>query len=257
MKKTALFAAAAALMAASPAAANGYLGLEYGTGSIDLGGPDSDSELWQGEGAFGFGGSGGWGGQIDGSVGNIEFDAGGDADVYTLAGHLWFGGSGWRLGGVIATANLDDGTTEVEDFVYGIEGTYDFGPNTVLISSLTTGESETSGADADTWNWDAGVNFYPSPNIRIGGFFGVGNVDSGVDADTTSFGINGEFQPWSAPVSITLGWNSFEIDDIDLNSDAFTIGARWNFGGGTVRDRDNSTPFDTNTGFASRLYGVW
>ena len=32
---------------------------------------------------------------------------------------------------------------------------------------------------------------------------------------------------------------------------------RWNFGGGTLQERNNATPFDTNTGYANRLYGIW
>lgn len=69
MKKTALMAAAAALMAASPAAATGgYLGIEYGSGESDILLGESDSEGWQGEGAVGFGGAG-WGAQVDGSFG--------------------------------------------------------------------------------------------------------------------------------------------------------------------------------------------
>jgi hypothetical protein len=257
MKKTALIAAAAALMAATPAAANGYLGLEYGSGEIDFGGPSTDTDVWQGEGAFGFGGPG-WGGQIDGSIGNVEADTGGDADAWTFAGHLWWAGSNWRFGGVIGGSSSDDSGSSVDDMIYGVEGTWDFTPNAQFVSSLTAGETEFIGTDLDTFNWDAGMNFFPSPNIRLGGFFGVGNIDGGAaDADTTSFGLNGEFQPWSTPVSITLGWNSFEVDDLDLESDVFTIGARWNFGGGTLQDRHNAAPFDTNTGFGSRIYGVW
>src|SRR5262245_38504764 len=47
MKKTALLAAAAALATASPALAHGYVGLEYGAGNIDGGGPDTDTDGWQ------------------------------------------------------------------------------------------------------------------------------------------------------------------------------------------------------------------
>lgn len=257
MKKTALLAAAAALMAATPAAAEGYLGLEYGSNSIDLGG-DVDFDVWQGEGAFGFAGSG-WGAQVDGSLGNLEADPGGDADFWTLGGHLWWNGGAWRLGGLVTTTQLSDDTSDIEEWAYGVEGTYDVGENAVLFSSLTTGESDSGGpTSVDTFNWDAGANFYFSPNIRVGGSFGVGNIDVGpVEADTSSFGLNGEIQPWSAPVSITVGYNRFEIDDVGVDSNALTIGARWNFGGGTVRDRDNAAPFDTNTGYINRLYGVW
>lgn len=256
MKRTALFAAAAALMAASPAAANGYLGLEYGSGEIDGPGPSVDTDIWQGEGAFGFGGAG-WGGQIDGSFGNVETDTG-EADTFTFGGHLWWTGGNWRLGGVITTTSIDDGGDEVDEWAYGLEGAYDFSPNAQLVSSLTAGTAEEAGDEADLFNWDAGANFFPSPNIRIGGFFGIGSIEEGAtELDTSSFGLNGEFQPWSAPISITLGWNSFEIDDVGVEANAFQIGGRWNFGGGTLQERHNAAPFDTNTGFVNRLFGVW
>ncbi|MDZ4692122.1 hypothetical protein [Terricaulis sp.] len=257
MKKTALLAAAAAMMMATPAAAQGYLGLEYSNGNIDFGGPDLETDGWQGEGAFGFGGTGSWGAQLDASFGNLSTDTD-DVDAYTLGGHLWWQGSGWRLGGVVTTTNLDDGGTELDEIGYGIEGTWDLGPSANLYSSYTIGEVDAGGPDGDLSNWDFGANFYASPNIRFGGFFGVGNIDSGGgDVDTTSFGINGEFQPWSAPVSITVGWNNFEIEDADVSSDVFQIGARWNFGGGTLQERNNATPFDTNSGYVNRLYGIW
>lgn len=257
MKKTALLAAAAALFAASPAAADGYLGLEYGSASIDTGG-ETEIDVWQGEGAYGFSGAN-WGSQIDGSVGNLEVDSGGDADFWTLGGHLWWQGAGFRIGGVFSTTQLDDGGSDLEETSYGIEGTYDVGANFVLFSSITTGSVDAGGgSDVDTFNWDIGGNYYVSPNIRIGGYFGTGNLDVGpADVDTTSYGLNAEFQPWSAPVSITLGYNRFEIDDLNGEADALQIGARWNFGAGTLRDRNKATPFDTNTGYVNRLYGIW
>jgi hypothetical protein len=260
MKKTALLAAATALIAASPAAAaNGYVGVEYDTGETAVLFSEFDSEGWQGEAAVGFGGAG-WGAQLGGSFGNFESDdLGLDWDTRHLAAHLWWSGSGWRIGGVVANSNLEGvSTLDVDETVYGLEGTFDVGASAVLFSSLTTGSGDWLGVDYDSFNWDAGVNFYASPNIRIGGFFGIGSFDlDGVgDFDTSSLGVNGEFQPWSAPVSITVGWNSYTVDDLDIDASMFRVGARWNFGGGTLRDRDNSTPFDTTTGFAARA-GTW
>ncbi len=260
MKKTALLAAAAALMTASPALADGYVGLQYNTGESSLILGEADGEGWQGDGAFGFGGAG-WGSQINGSLGNMSIDdAGLDLDTWSLAGHLWWNGGAWRLGGVIATTNLDGGgAADFDETVYGIEGTFDAGDSAVLFGSVTAGEGDFASLfDYDTWNADAGANFYFTPNARVGGFVGTGNVDTGGgDADSFSFGVNGEFQPWSAPLSITLGWNSYQIDDFDLDANMFRVGARWNFGGGTLRDRDNSTPFDTNTSVLSRAIGTW
>jgi len=249
MKKTALFAAVAALMTATPAAAGGYVGLVYG--STDADGADIDT--WQVEGAVGHN-AGGWGFQVDGSIGNSESNTG-DADHYQFGGHLYWGGDGWRFGGVIVSANVDDSGLEVEEFSYGVEGTYDFGPNTVFLASATFGEVDFL-ADIDTWNVDAGLNFYTASNFRFGVGIGFGNLDGGggADADTFSAGINAEWAPFAAPVSFTLGWNTFDDDDAILgSSDTISVGARWNFGGGSLRDRDNATPFDARTAFYSRI----
>lgn len=255
MKKTALLAAAAAMMIAMPAAAQGYLGLEYGSGELEVGGGSQDVDAWQGEGAIGFGGAGSWGGQVDGSIGNVDA-GGGDADFWTLAGHLWWqGASGWKLGGVVTTTQVDDGGS-IEELQYGVIGSWDFTPNASIWSSYTIGEIDSGGSN-DLTNWDIGANFYASPNIRIGGFVGFGTIDVGGDLDSTSYGINGEFQPWSAPVSLTLGWNAFEIEDANVEANTFQIGARWNFGGRTLQERNAATPFETNTAYINRLYSIW
>ena len=250
MKKTALLAAVAAFSAAAPAAAQGYLGLEYS--SSDNGSDKYD--VWQGEGAFGFGGDN-WGSQINASVGQLGGDS--EADIWTLGGHLWWQGDGWRLGAVAATTRLDFSGTKNYETQYGVEGTWDVTPNAVLFSSYTIGDI-TTGGSADATDWDLGVNFYAGDNLRIGGVVGFGSFDfggPGNDFDTTSLGINGEFQPWTAPVSVTLALNRYELQSD--NVDAFRIGARWNFGGGTLRERDNATPFDTHTGLIDRSYGIW
>ncbi|MGH6949731.1 MAG: hypothetical protein ACREH4_02590, partial [Vitreimonas sp.] len=199
MKKTALFAAAAALLTATPAAANGYLGAQYMTGESDVLLGNADSDGWQGEGAFGFG-STGLGGQIDGSHGNIDLDGTGiDFDAWSLGGHMWWNFGSWRLGGVVVAANADGpGPFEFDETAYGVEGAWDLGPSVVLIGTMTTGDGEFAGVlDYETFNLDIGARLYATPQIRLGGFLGTGSADiDGVgEADSLSFGLNGEFQP--------------------------------------------------------------
>lgn len=256
MKKTALLAAAAALMAATPAAANGYLGLEYSDSETEFIG-DLELETWQGEGAFGWGGPG-VGFQIGGSVGNAEIDAGGDADFWGLDGHVYWHGGAWRVGGVVATTQFDFGAGgDLDETTYGAEAMVDIGSSANIYGSLTASEADFL-VDVDAWNLDVGGNFYATPNVRLGGTIGTGNVDfGGTDADTMSFGVNGEFQPFSFPLSFTAGYNYFEIDDASIESNALQVGARWNFGGGTLQDRNNATPFTTPAGFQRRFWGVY
>lgn len=252
MKKTALLAAAAALFMATPAMAQsgGHVGLNYGTTETDT----SDADTIQGDAAFG-GASGSLGYQIDGGFGATDAD-GSDIDTLTLAGHLYWNGGGWRLGGVVASTSIEDDATNVDELVYGIEGSFDLGANTVLTGSYTVGETEFF-ADIDTWNADAGIDFYLSPNLRFGGTVGVGNLDGGVgsDADTNSFGVDAEWQPFTTPISFRVAYDTFSVDDAFGDFDTLTVGARWNWGG-TLRERDNATPFDTRTGLFQRAYGV-
>ncbi len=252
MKKTALLAAVAALFVATPALAQsgGHVGVGYASTSAD---DDDDAETWQLEGAFG-GASGSIGYQLDAGVGNTEFE-GDDGDHTTLAGHLYWNGGGWRLGGVYATTNLDDGTFDLDETVYGVEGTFDLGANTVIVGSYTQGETEFL-VDLDSWNADFGLRHYFSDNLRVSGTIGTGNLDAGGgDFDTTSYGLGAEWQPWTTPVSFRIGWDRFEADDVFDDIDTLSIGARWNFGG-SLRARDNATPFETRTGLYQRAYAL-
>lgn len=257
MKKLYLFAAAAVLLTATPAAANGgYAGVEYGNTDLDsLGG---EIDIWQGEGAYGWN-NGNWGAQIGGQLGTGEFNTGGDADFYGLDGHIYFQGSTWRLGGVIVHNSLDTGGGgDLDETGYGVEGTLDVAPNFDLIGSYTIGETDFLGGDFDMWHLDAGANYYFTPNMRVGAVAGLGNIDGGGgDADTSTIGVNGEFQPWAAPVSITLAWNQYDIDDSGFDSNSFRIGARWNFGGGTLQERNDATPFTAPVGVSGRLFGTY
>ncbi|PZO46959.1 MAG: hypothetical protein DCF16_18370 [Alphaproteobacteria bacterium] len=242
MKKTALLAAAAALFVATPAFAQsaGSIGLNYTN-------VEDEGDAYQLDGAFG-GASGAIGYQIDAGLGQLD----NDFDSQTIAGHLYWNGGGWRLGGVIAHTHIEFGDS-LSETVYGIEGTWDLGPQTVLLGSYTIGEAEAEG-DFDTSSFDIGMNYYFVDNFRVGGAYGFGNLDVGaVDVDTSNWRLNAEWQPWTTPVSFTLGYNSFDIDGSNGGTDSWTIGARWNFGASTLRERDNATPFDARTGYIQRL----
>lgn len=255
MKKTALLAAAAALMVATPAmAGGGHVGLSYG--STDAG--DSDTDSYQIEGAIGQN-NGGWGFQLEGALGQSD-NEGGDSDTFTFGGHIYWASDNWRIGGVVATTKLDDdASSSADEMAYGLEGSVNVAPNAVLFGSATFGETEFL-VDIDTWNADIGLNYYFSDNFRVGANVGTGNLDagSGVDFDTTTYGVNAEWQPGSMPLSFTLGFSSFDVDEFlfDDSLDTISIGARWNFGGSTLRERDNQTPFEARTALYQRAFDL-
>ena len=254
MKKLGLFAAAAAVAAllAPSASAQGYLGASYGNVDADTG----EADATQIDGAFGWN-SGGWGGQIDGSFGQLDGEAS-NADSSSFAGHLYWGSDNWRLGGVIGVTNVDSDGGDVDEMSYGVEGSMNLGASAVLLGSATMGEIDVLSSDVDTWNIDGRLNFYAGDNFRFGGTYGFGNVEAGgFDGDTSTYGVDAEFQPFSMPVSFTVGWTHFEDGDlVGIDTDTLSVGARWNFGGGTLRERNNATPFDMRTGYAQRLYDI-
>lgn len=244
MKKTALLAAAAALFCATPALAQsgGSIGLNYTS-------VEDDAEGFQIDGAFG-GASGAFGFQLDAGIGSLE-----DVDTQTVAGHAYWNGGAWRLGGVVAFTNIGD-EDDASESAYGVEGTFDLGSQAVILASYTVGEADLFLDDVDTSTFDIGLNYYLTENFRIGGQYGFGNLDGGTgDVDTSNLRLNAEWQPWTTPVSFTLGYNSFDVDESSDGLDSWSIGARWNFGG-SLRERDNATPFDTRTGFYQRLYDI-
>ncbi len=241
MKKSALLAAAAALFVAAPAYAQsaGSVGLNYTN-------VEDDADGYQLDGAFGVT-SGALGFQVDAGVGAFDDSI----DTQTIAGHAYWNASGWRLGGVFAYTHVDGDGVDFTETAYGIEGTWDIGPQAVLLGSYTIGEAEGEG-DLDTSNFDIGLNYYVVDNFRVGGSYAFGNFEVGAaDFDTNSWRVNAEWQPWTTPVSFALGYNSF--DDTGNGVNSWTIGARWNFGAATLRDRDNATPFDARTAYFQRL----
>ncbi len=250
MKKIALFAAVAAAFIATPAMAQsgGHVGVTYGNTDSDA----TDGDTWQVEGAFG-GNSGSIGYQLDAGIGNTDAGTAGDIDNRTIAGHLYWHSDNWNLGAVIATTNLDDGGS-VDETVYGIEGSFNVASNAVITGSYTVGESEFL-VDVDTWNLDAGLNYYFTDNFRVSGNIGTGNLDfGGGDIDTSTFGVGAEWQLASTPISFTADWSTFDADAFG-DYDTLKVGVRWNWGG-TLRERDAATPFDTQTALYQRVYGL-
>ena len=75
---------------------------------------------------------------------------------------------------------------------------------------------------------------------QSGGDFGFGSIEGGgPDTDVSTIGLGGEYQFASAPISVFGGYRHSEIDDVDIESDALTIGVRYNFGG-SLFDRNRS-----------------
>lgn len=254
MKRTALLAAAAALVSAAPAAAQGYVGMQHGSGESGLFLGTQDVDTWQLEGAYGFNLSPNWRAQVEGAYSAIEVSPGGELDTWGVGGHVWWQADSWRLGVGVATTQYDD-ASDAKEWTYAVEGSYDFGESVVVRGSYAQGSTDAASVSVDTDSFDGALFYYPTPNIRLSVSGATGELES--TAETTVFALGAEFQPWSAPVSLTLDWSNYEADIAMAESDALQVGVRWNFGAASLRERDNATPFHLDTGFYDRLFSTW
>jgi hypothetical protein len=226
-------AALAVVAAPSVAAANGYVGVVYN--STDPGGAGDDVESWGLEGAVAFAGSGSIVFEVDAAINTTDDGASGDDDTgYGLVGHLYARNSDHLFGGFVGIAGSED----TETWLAGLEASKFFSQWT-LAGALFYGNNDD--ADVDGFGANVEGRVFLSDNFRLNGNIGWASVDSGAgDDDAMLYGVGGEFQFATFPVSIGAGWSTADFDGGDV--DTWTIGARWNFGGQTLMDRDRNGP---------------
>lgn len=241
--------AAAALFGAATAAqaqAVGHVGANWTHSDADVAGFDVDGDAFQLEGAAAFK-LGGLGAQVDGS-----FTDGEDVNsTWAATGHLNGTLGGALAGGFVGFEANDDVTT----WGLGVEAQADLAPNTVLYGQLGYGQNDNDlGADADLWAVRGELRQYFAENIRLSGSVGYTNVDPKgfSSADVWNFGVEGEYQFAGTPFSLYAGYVRTEADDVDLSADTFQLGARYTFGGATLRGRDAAGAM---LGSVSKLFG--
>ncbi|HVY84224.1 MAG TPA: outer membrane beta-barrel protein [Caulobacterales bacterium] len=242
MRKFILAAAAAALLCGAPAVASaqtGYVGLSYTHDSIDPGSFDVDVGAIDGVAAFDLGGPGL---QVGAGYANISPDGGDDADDWHVDAHLFARNDQWQWGGAVAYENVDFGGGDNTDVWTGAAEMLFFQPDVTWGATLSY--SDASDIDASAWNLNGEARYFFNDNFRVDGNVGLGTADLGGadDSDNTwQAGIGAEYQFASMPISIYGGYEHYNIDTSgdNVDNDALTIGARWNFGG-TLRDRDRS-----------------
>jgi hypothetical protein len=258
MKLFARATAALAMLAAPPALAqgSGHLGFEYGDLRLDLSefqDVEVEDHAFAGEGAVAFD-YGGLGFQVDGSIAGINRP---EAALVNLTGHFFFDGDNWRLGLVSGDAVFLSESEDLDEWFFGAEGQV-WAERAAFSGSAVIGSAESGfSSELDAWNIDGAADFYITDNFVIGAVAGWGNLESLFDEDgidTTSVGASAEYQFAGAPVSLHAGYSRFEIDDVDISSEAFTIGARWNWGG-TLKQRDRAGfRHSPSGGILNRIY---
>jgi hypothetical protein len=224
-----IIGAAALLAVAAPsvaAAQTGYVGVNYG--NADAGGA-ADEDFYGVEGAVAFAGSGSIVFEVDAAI--VDSDE--TDSAYGLTGHVYSRNDSHLFGGFVGVADSDDSTT----WIAGLEANKYF-TNWTLAGALFYGNNDD--AETDGYGVNVEARAFVSDNFRLNGNIGYASVDdggAGDDEDAMLYGVGGEYQFASYPVSIVAGYNTADFDGGDV--DTWTIGVRYNWGG-TLRDRDRS-----------------
>ena len=236
--------ATAALFGAASAQAQvvGHAGVNYAYTDGEVAGFDYDADAFQLEGAAAFK-LGGLGAQVDGSfTDSDDMDA-----VWSATGHLNGDLGGALVGGFAGLSTTDDDTL----WGIGAEAQADLAPSTVLYGQVGYGQIDD--ADVDLWAVRGELRHYFAENIRLSGSVGYVNADLGpVDADTWTFGVEGEYQFASTPFSLFAGYQRAD-GEADSEANVFQVGARYTFGGATLRGRDAAGAM---LGGVNKLFGL-
>ncbi|MFT3727953.1 MAG: outer membrane beta-barrel protein [Terricaulis sp.] len=226
MKKY-LLGAAALLAMAAPAVAHadptGYVGLDYANTHIDgLGSADG----WGAEGAVAFDGGSGVAFELDANVLDNDSDT-----AWGAAGHLFVRNDQYLFGGFVGATTADSDTV----WNVGLEANSYFSPNWTLAGALQYGSDD----DTNAWGVNAALRYFATDNFRIQGTAAWADLDTPGGGDNLwSLGAGAEYQFATTPISLGLDYTHSETDDSDLSADSVKVSLRWNFGGGSLLERD-------------------
>lgn len=228
-------AAIAAVAAPSVAAAQtGYVGAVYSNTDFD-GSDEVDS--WGAEGAVAFAGSGSIVFEVDAAI--VDSDEGGTGT--SLTGHVYSRNSDYLFGGFVGLADSEDVDTT---WFAGLEASKYFA-NWTLAGAIAYGSND----DFDSEGWGANVEAraFVSDNFRLNANLGWADIDYGGFGNDNAFtyGVGGEYQFSAIPISVGLGWNHLEFDEVDTEADTVSVAVRYNWGG-TLRDRDRNGASQAN-----------
>lgn len=224
--KTWLIGVAALLAVAAPsvaAAQTGYVGAVVSNTDVDGAG---DSDAYGVNGAIFFEATETVGVEVDAAVlDSDDFDT-----VGSLAAHVFTRNDRYLFGGFAAVATSDGDTA----WQVGVEHAKYFDRATVGVSAAY-GEGE----DVDAYGVNVTGDYFVTDNARVGAHVGWANVDTpGGDGDGWAYGVSGEYQLASYPVSFGLSLTRIDSDDAGLEADVVSATVRYNFGGLTLFDRD-------------------
>lgn len=234
---------AAALFAAPALAASGYVGVDAAHSEVEIAGVEGDGEAYGLSGAVAMPVSETIGLELDGSIAQSDTD-GDDLTVYSATAHVYQMTDSGRFGAFGGLAAADD----VATWSVGLEGQ---GYTDKVNLGGAIGYVRQQDADLNAWGAAGSVDYFVSDNLSVGANVALAVADvSGFDGELWNVGVDAEYLIPSLPVSIYGAYDHSESDDIDMNADTFSVGVRFNFGAGSLKERSRQGP---GLGSADRL----
>jgi hypothetical protein len=224
--KRALLCGVAALSLSGAAFAQGYVSGNY----ADLDGVD----MWSLNGRY-----------ILGE--HVMLDAGyssldGDVDIFRAGGHVFWTGADWLLGGYVGGEWVNTTGGDVDNWVAALESQYHTGRVT-LQATVQYGEMDTPVfISFDQWNVNGALRWFVSDNFALeanAAWLDTTVNPIGVSDDGSYFGLGAEWQ-FHDCLSVFAAYRHSDVASTTTEIDSFGIGLRWNFGEGTLMQRDRS-----------------
>jgi hypothetical protein len=229
MKKSLFFGAAVAALSIAGAAhaQSGHIDLSYQNTSRDGSSVDIDSTALSGAVLFSDHV------QVNAHYASVDTNNG-TADDFSIDGFLFNRSDSGAYGAYLGYDYFDyysgADTWAVGGFLQHYSG------NVTWTGQL--GYANTDG-DNTNINLDGEARWFASDNFSLQANLGYGNYDTSSSGDYWSGGLGAEVAIGSSPFSLYGGWEHYEFDNGN-GSDTLGAGIRWNFGGGTLLERDRS-----------------
>jgi hypothetical protein len=232
-----LLGAATALAVAAPAVAsadtNGYVSFSYNTLDDDNDGGKDDYIELNGAVATSLGGN--WNLQFDSASQELNHDSHSD-HMNTTVAHAFMRTDGYAFGGF---AGLTVG--EQDNYILGAEGALYLDRFSLNGSAWFGGDRQYS--DEENSGVSATGAYFISDNLSVGADIVYYSFDygGGSEEDGTVYGVNAEYQ-FTNGFSVYGGYHTSDEDNFgtDRQVDTFSIGGRFNFGTGSLMERDRN-----------------
>jgi hypothetical protein len=243
-----LLAGLSMIAAPAMAQATGVVGVSVGSLNLDTGGTDADVDLMGIDGSVAF--PVGQGLLLQGNLALSHVDDPVDGDNISGSANFGMRNSSYALGAYVGMKDNEF----IDDTFIGFGGEYIYYMPQMTLS-VGGGFGSFDDADADLYGVSGVGRYFVSDNLRFDGRVGFTNIDSGgTEADGIGLGIGGEWKPDNFPISFNAGYDFQTLDQggTDLEFTVWSIGARFDFGNGTLKARDRNGPaFRPMAGFDS------